>query len=170
MESGPIPLSSAVEDPLSKTSTVEINLRSLTQNVNPAEDIELEPYDIVEVDRAEQVYLMGPGVGKAGGIDVGDRDYITVLQVLASTGGLTPNAIPEKAVILRPVLGTARRAKIPINLAKIMSTEGNDYPLLPNDILQVPAKKEKGQFETRLATVLVTGLASTLLFVLINKI
>jgi polysaccharide export outer membrane protein len=170
MESGPIPLSSAVEDPISKTSSVEINLVSLTQNVNPAEDIELQPYDVVQVDRAEQVYLMGPGVGKAGGIDVGDRDYITVLQVLASTGGLTANAIPEKAVILRPVLGTARRAKIPINLAKVMSTEGNDYPLLPNDILQVPAKKEKSALETKLGTVLVTGLASSLLFVLINRL
>ena len=65
IESGPIPLSSAVADPGAKTSSVEISLVSLTQNINPAEDIELQPYDVVSVDRAEQVYLMG-AFAKAG--------------------------------------------------------------------------------------------------------
>jgi polysaccharide export outer membrane protein len=142
-ESGPIPLSSAVADPGAKTSSVEISLVSLTQNINPAEDIELQPYDVVSVDRAEQVFLIG-AIGKQGGVDVGDRDYISTLQLISGAGGLAGDAIPEKAVILRPVLDTARRAKIPIDLTKVFSTEGNDYPLLPNDILYVPSKKKSG--------------------------
>ena len=111
-ESGPIPLSAATEDPGGKTSSVEIGLVSLTQNINPAEDIVLQPYDVISVDLAEQVYLMGGFSGKTGPVQVGDRDYISVLQVLSQAGGLAPDALPEQAYILRPVLDTSRRAKI----------------------------------------------------------
>jgi polysaccharide export outer membrane protein len=171
-ESGPIPLSSAVADPGAKTSSVEISLVSLTQNINPAEDIELQPYDVVSVDRAEQVFLMGAFAGKQGGIEVGDRDYISALQLISGAGGLAADAIPEQAYILRPVLDTARRAKIPINLAKVLSTEGNDYPLLPNDILFVPAKKKSGLLTSpvvsRVATVGLSLGTSLLMYTLIN--
>jgi polysaccharide biosynthesis/export protein len=166
-ESGPIPLSSAVVDPATKTSSVEISLVSLTQNINPAEDIELQPYDVVSVDRAEQVYLLG-AVGKTGAFEVADRDYISALQLLSQAGGLAPNAIPERALILRPVLDTARRAEIPINLAKVLSTEGNDYPLLPNDILYVPAKKTKSELLTRVETILISTGISVIIFGLVN--
>jgi polysaccharide biosynthesis/export protein len=168
-ESGPIPLSSAIADPGGKTSSVEISLVSLTQNINPAEDIELQPNDVISVDRAEQIYTMGAGVGKQGGTAIGDRDYISVLQLLAESGGLAADAIPDKAVILRPVLDTARRAKIPINLAKVMSTEGNDYPLLPNDILYVPAKKNtNNKLVERFETLGISVASSFLTFGLLN--
>ena len=44
-EYGPIPLPNAMEDPEKKISTVEISMGSLRENVNPAEDILLQPYD-----------------------------------------------------------------------------------------------------------------------------
>jgi polysaccharide export outer membrane protein len=166
-EAGPIPLGSAIVDPATKTSSVEIGLVSLTQNINPAEDIELQPYDVVSVDRAEQVYLLG-AFGRTGAFEVGDRDYISALQLIAQAGGLSPTAIPEKARILRPVLDTARRAEIPIDLAKVLSTEGNDYPLLPNDILFVPAKKPKSALLERVETILISTGISVLIYGLLN--
>jgi hypothetical protein len=42
------------------------------------------------------------------------------------------------AFILRPVLNTSRRAEIPLNLKRILSSEDSDVPLLPNDVLYVP--------------------------------
>jgi polysaccharide export outer membrane protein len=165
-ESGPIPLSSAVEDPGGKTSSVEIALVSLTQNINPAEDIVLQPYDVVSVDKAEQVYLMG-AFSKTGGFDVGERDYISVLQII-SQAGLSPDAIPEKAHILRVVLDTSRRAEIPLNLAKVLSTEANDYPLLPNDILFVPRKKATNDLLSRFETIAISAGTSILIYSLIN--
>jgi polysaccharide export outer membrane protein len=167
-ESGPIPLSSAVTDPATKTSSVEISLVSLTENINPAEDIELQPYDVVSVDRAEQVYLLGAFAGKTGGVEIGDRDYISVLQVLSQTGGLSNDAIPGKARILRPVLDSARRAQIPIDLAKVISTEGNDYPLLPNDILYVPRKKPRNPLVDRVETILISTGISVVIYGLLN--
>jgi len=166
--SGPIPLSSAVADPGAKTSSVEISLVSLTQNINPAEDIELQPYDVVSADRAEEVYLMGAFASKQGGVPIGDRDYISALQLISGAGGLAADAVPEKAVILRPVLDTARRAKIPIDLSKVFSTEGNDYPLLPNDILYVPKKGAKNPMVDRIESILISTGISVLIFGLIN--
>lgn len=161
-ESGPIPLSSAVEDPGTRTSSVEIGLVSLTQNINPAEDIVLQPYDVVSVDRAESVYLMG--AFKAAPIQLGDRESISILQVLAESGLAEDEAQMNKAYILRPVLDTARRAKIPIDLTKVLSTEANDYPLLANDILVVPKKKDRSAMMNRLET-MGLGLVSSLLVI-----
>ena len=77
------------------------------------------------------------------------------MQVITMSGGLTPEAIPEKAQILRPILNTTRRAIIPIDLKRVMTTRSNDYPLLPNDVLFVPAKKSglKGSGKTLLQIV-----------------
>ena len=44
---------------------------------------------------------------------------------------------------MRPVLNTARRAAIPIDLKRVMATKSNDYPLLPNDVLFVPSHKSR---------------------------
>src|SRR5580704_8579135 len=44
-EYGPIPLPDAIVDPEKKISTVEISMGSLSQNMNPAENILLQPYD-----------------------------------------------------------------------------------------------------------------------------
>jgi len=59
LEYGAIPLPSAIEDPEKKISTVEISMASLRENVNPAEDIVLQAYDVVAVDRAELIYVAG---------------------------------------------------------------------------------------------------------------
>ena len=62
-EYGVIPLPGAIEDPEKKISTVEISMGSLRENVNPAEDIILHPFDVISVERAEKVYMNGE-VGK----------------------------------------------------------------------------------------------------------
>src|ERR1700730_18095222 len=58
-EYGAIPLPNAVEDPERKISSVEISMGSLRENVNPAEDILMQPYDVISVGRAELVYVNG---------------------------------------------------------------------------------------------------------------
>jgi len=137
LESGPIPLPNAVEDPDRKTSTVEISFASLRENVNPAEDIVLQPYDVVTVDRAEPVYVAGE-VLRPGVLDLGERDYLTVTQALTMSGGFTRDAKRADVRVLRPILDTNRRAEISINLNGIYEGRVNDFPLLPNDLLYVP--------------------------------
>jgi len=134
---GPIPLQNAVEDKDKRISTVEVSLQSLTENINPAEDIVLQSYDIVTADRAEKVYVSGE-VTKVAGIELGERDTISVTQALTEAGGFTQYADRDKVRILRPVTGTNRRAEILIDTKRIFEGKDIDFPLLPNDVLYVP--------------------------------
>jgi polysaccharide export outer membrane protein len=137
IEYGPIPLPSAVLSPDGKTSTVDISIESLTQNVNPDEDIALLAYDVVTADRAERVYVSGE-VAKTSAIELAERDSISVTQALTEAGGFTQYAIRDRVRVLRPVLGTTLRAEINIDLKRVFEGKDVDFPLLPNDVLFVP--------------------------------
>ena len=136
-EYGVIPLSSAVDDPVRKISTAEVSLDSLTENVNPAENIILKSYDIVSAGTAQPIYVNGE-VTKPSAIPLGEQQTMSVIQALTQAGGFTPNASRGKVRVLRPVLGTTKRAEIEVNLNRIYEGKDNDFPLLPNDVLYVP--------------------------------
>jgi polysaccharide export outer membrane protein len=136
-EYGTIPLPGVIEDPEKKISTVEISMGSLRENVNPAEDILLQPYDVISVERAEQIYLNGE-VGHPSAIELGERESISIAQALTLAGGFTKDSARGKVRILRPILNTNRRAMIEVDLKRVFEGKDNDVPLLPNDIVYVP--------------------------------
>jgi polysaccharide export outer membrane protein len=154
-EYGVIPLPGAIEDPEKKISTVEISMGSLRENVNPAEDIILKPFDVISVERAESVYINGEVV-KTGAIELGERDSISLLQALTQAGGLTHDAKKAQVRILRPIENTTRRAEIDIDVSDIYSGKANDFPLLPNDVLYVP-RSYKRVFWTTFGQILITS-------------
>lgn len=135
-EHGAIPLANATEDPEKKISTVEISLGSLRENVNPAEDIVLEPYDVISVERAELLYVTGE-VNRTNGLELGERDSMSILQALTMSGGFTKEADKTRVRILRPIVGTTRRAEIDVDVKRLFEGKENDFPLLPNDVLYV---------------------------------
>jgi polysaccharide biosynthesis/export protein len=141
-EYGPIPLPNAVVDPEKKVSTVEISLGSLRENINPTENILLQPYDVVSVGRAELVYVNGE-VGKIGGVELGERDSISMAQVLTQAGGFGKDAQRGKVRILRPVLGTNRRSLIEIDAKRLFEGKDLDVPILPGDIVFVPRSYQR---------------------------
>ena len=136
-EYGSIELPNAVEDPEKKMSTVEISLESLTQNINPEEDIVLQPFDVVNVDRAERVYVVGE-VAKVAPIELAERASISVAQALTEAGGFTQYATRDRVRVWRPILGTNRRAEIEVDLKRVFEGKDIDFPLLANDVLFVP--------------------------------
>ena len=136
-EYGAIPLPNAIEDPEKKISTVEISMGSLRENVNPAEDILLQPYDVISVERAEMIYMNGE-IGRTTGLELGERDSISIAQALTLSGGISRDAKRDKVRVLRPVENTNRRAEIVINVKRVLEGKDNDFPLLPNDVLYVP--------------------------------
>jgi polysaccharide export outer membrane protein len=160
-EYGAIPLPNAIEDPEKKISTVEISMGSLRENVNPAEDILLQPYDVISVERAELVYIIGE-VGKVGGIELGERDSITVVQALAQSSGFSRDANRGRVRILRPVENTNRRAEIDINVNRILEGKDNDFPLLPNDLLYV-SRSYSRQIWTTIGQLAISTLPVTLI-------
>jgi hypothetical protein len=102
-----------------------------------------------------------------GGIEIGERESLSITQVLSLSGGYATNALPEKAYILRPVMNSARRAEIPVNLKRILRGESNDVPLLPNDVLYVPSTIRRMVIE-RAASAGVGLLTGVLLFQVFN--
>jgi polysaccharide export outer membrane protein len=135
-EQGTLPLPDAIVDPDKKTSTVEVSLQRLTESINPVEDIKLQPNDILFAGRAERVYVNGE-VTKPSAVEMGERDTMSILQALVESGGLTQFAVQDKLTVLRPVLGTTRRAEFVIDLKRVREGKDNDFPLLPNDVVMV---------------------------------
>jgi len=164
---GVIPLPNAVEVPETKSSYVEISMGSLRENVNPAEDIVLQPFDTITVERAEMVYVQGE-VGRTGGFELGERESMSVLQVLTLAGGVGREGNPKKARVLRPVLSTSRRAEITLNLTDILKGKANDFPLLPNDVLYVPRSSVRKKVWGQIATYVALPVISTLIYILIR--
>ena len=143
LSQGKIPLPSAVEQPSESTSTVEINLSRLMETVNPAEDILLQPYDVIAASRLAQVYVNGE-VLRPGPFDLADGEPTSLVRMLTIAGGLTSTADAKSIRLLRTVVGTQRRAEIKLNLQDVLAGRANDFPIMPDDVVYVPKSKSFG--------------------------
>ena len=137
LRQGPIPIPNAVQDSTEKYSTVEIRTQDLADAKNPKYNITVRPNDVITVQKAEIVYVIGE-VRKPGGFTLGDYRTISVLQALSLAEGATRSAAPGRARILRQAPTSDTRVEIPVNLSKLLAGRAADVPLEANDILIVP--------------------------------
>lgn len=164
---GKIPLPGAVERQVDQISTVEINLNRLMETVNPEEDIVLQPFDVITASRQAQVYVNGE-VMRPGPFDLMEGEPATVIRIITLAGGLTPTAESKSIRLLRPVLGTQRRAEIKLNLNDILAGRINDFPVLPDDVVYVPKSRSIGAATGRLMTTMAPALGTALLITLLR--
>lgn len=139
VEYGSIPLPGAVRSPDGKTESVTISLVGVGETANPAENIFVQPYDVITVDQAEMVYVDGQ-IAKPSGLAVNQKPSLSLLHVLTLSGGLTPTAKGSKAWILRPIPNSKRSNRIRLNINRIVEGKDQDVDLYPNDFLYVSAK------------------------------
>jgi polysaccharide biosynthesis/export protein len=165
-EYGPIPLASASQSADSKSSSVEISIESLTQNVNPDEDIVLRSYDLITAELAERIYVSGE-VAKVSAIEMAGRNSISVAQALVEAGGFKEFSVRDHVRVLRSVMGTTQRAAIDIDVKRIFEGKDVDFPLLPNDILYI-SKDAKKALLVPVATGLITSLPYVILGLIIR--
>jgi polysaccharide export outer membrane protein len=142
LEYGRIPLPGAKDDLTGRFSVAELQLKPLVQAKTPEKDIEIEPYDIISVPRAELVYIAGD-VTKAGVLPLTENPTMTIMEALASTGGVTRTSDPKKARILRNVAGTSKRDQVPVDISSIMKGKSEDVQLVAGDILFIPGSASK---------------------------
>ena len=142
LEYGRIPLAAAKDDPSGKFSVVELNVLPMLSGERAADNIILEPHDVVTVSRAAMVYVLGE-VNKTGAFVLNDKQDLSALKALALAGGLARNSAPGSARILRREVGATQRRDIPVNLPRIMKNKDQDVPLQPEDILYVPGDLTK---------------------------
>ena len=142
LEWGRIPLPGATDDPTGHYSVASINIKSIMNATNPAENIIIKPEDVISVPKADLVYVIGT-VHKSGGFVLGEHETISALQALALAEGLDRAAAPEKAKILRASQTSANRTEIPVDIKKILAGTSEDIALKADDILFIPASAAK---------------------------
>ena len=105
----------------------------------------VNPGDIVKVLRAGIVYVVGE-VQRPGGFAMKSNEKMSVLQIIALSGGLTRTASKASARIIRTDERTGERAQTPIDLGKILSGKVPDPMLESKDIVFVPNSAAKTTF------------------------
>lgn len=153
VDMGPIPVPGATLDPTGKYYIAEIDLTNILEAQNPAENIEVKPFDVITVPKAKLVYVIGE-VNRPGGFVIEDKEKISVLTALSLAQGFTRLAAPGNARLLRVANGQTERVQIPVNLKRIVQGKAEDILLMPEDVLVVPSSKSREAFD-RLAN---TGL------------
>jgi polysaccharide export outer membrane protein len=105
-----------------------------------AQDVELDPADIVVVSRAAVVYVVGD-VGKPGGFQMQNNGRLTVLQAIALASGVNKTASLSHAKIIHKDPSGFKEADI--HLSKLLQGKAPDRELAPEDIVFVPNSKVK---------------------------
>jgi polysaccharide export outer membrane protein len=139
---GRIPLPGAADDATGQFSVASIHIRSILSAAGPADNIAIQPEDVISVPKADLIYAIG-AVQKAGGFVLGDQESISALQTLALAGGLERMAAPHNARILRATANSSNRIEIPLDIKKILAGTSADVPLKADDILFIPVSGTK---------------------------
>jgi protein involved in polysaccharide export with SLBB domain len=103
------------------------------------------------------VYAVGAVQRPGGFVMASDRQHLTVLKVLALSGGLTTTAKKKNAVIIRQATDSDQR-QVPVDLERILAFKSEDMELQQSDILFVPDSASR-QVMSRVAQTAL-GLAS----------
>jgi polysaccharide export outer membrane protein len=155
-DEGPLDLPSARKDLSTGSTTAEVKVRDVVDLRSPEANIVVRPHDAISVPRAQVVYVIG-NVRKAGGFAFPQNRNVSVLDALSMAEGMTQNAAPKNAHIVRRISeDPPRREQIPVDLNKMLAGKVEDTVLQPDDILYVPdnaARRTTGKIlETALAT------------------
>lgn len=137
LDQGPIPLPGAKADPTGQFNVASVDVKTILNATDPAQNIVILPGDIISVSKADVIYAVG-SVTRPGGFPLNQDVNLTALQVLSLAGGLTTTAANNRAAILRSVPGSPDQTQIPVNLKRIMAGKAPDITLQANDILFVP--------------------------------
>ena len=135
----------ANKSPFAPEDIVQVNLRDLLDSSDVHQNPIVNPGDIVKVLRAGIVYVVGE-VQRPGGFVMKSNEKMSVLQVIALSGGLTRTASRAGARIIHTDEQSGMREQRPIDLGKILAGKTRDPILEARDILFVPNSAAKTTF------------------------
>lgn len=142
IEYGAIPLPSAKTDGTGQFSVAEVSVKRILNAQSPEENIQIQPFDVISVPKAEMVYVVG-NVKRSGGFVLGDREKVTALQALAMAEGFDKEASSNSVRILRRPPEGGERQEILVALGEILKGKKADVPMEADDILFVPSSMGK---------------------------
>jgi polysaccharide export outer membrane protein len=115
---------------------IPVNIQSLLQKGDMAQNLQLQPGDSVVVPNADAVYVQGevkvPGPVKY-------TKGLTVVTAIAGAGGFTPLASARRVTVVRGE--GAKKEVFRVNVNDIMNDPASrDFLLRPNDVITVPQR------------------------------
>lgn len=137
MKWGSLPLAGARTDASGGYSIAGLRLDDLTSGRDPAANIEVRANDVISVSRADIVYVVGE-VKKAGGFSLNSQDSISVLRALSLAEGLTRDAQPKKARILRRSASGVQSTEVAVDVKDLLAGRAADPQLHADDVLFIP--------------------------------
>lgn len=156
LEWGCIPLAKAEIDTSGQFSVAELNLKKIMEAKDPEENIQIYPHDVISVPKAEMVYVIGE-VKRSGGFVLGERQSISVLQVLSLAEGLNGTADTRHARILRLKRDADQREEMAVDVKDVLNGKKPDVALQGDDILFIPGSTGKKAALRTLEAAIQTG-------------
>ena len=92
-------------------------------------------------DQAEWRFFVAGEVKKPGKFDRGEQ--LTLMQAIALAEGVTFKAEPKRLIIFRYDQTTDKRVEIKVDLEAVAKGQIADIPLMFDDIIVVPNKRQK---------------------------
>jgi polysaccharide export outer membrane protein len=117
--------------------TLEISLKRLLETGDPTVNVLVYPGDLVRVNRAGIVYVVGE-VKKPGGFVLKTNEKISLLQAVALAEGPTSVAAQGRSRIIRTDELTGKREELQVDLGKILEGRAPDPMLHARDIVFIP--------------------------------
>jgi polysaccharide export outer membrane protein len=115
--------------------TLLIDLDRIANEGDIALNVDLEPGDVVTVPKAGTFYVEGV-VKKPGAYPL--LEQMTVSQAVATAGGADETFAKKGGTMLYRKTPEGERLVIPIDLAALQRGEGEDMPILEDDVIVVP--------------------------------
>jgi polysaccharide export outer membrane protein len=110
----------------------------------------LHPGDIVTVQQADEVYVVGNVVRP---MTIALKEPISISRAIAMAGGTMPDSKTDRVRIVRQVPGNMTKTEIFIDLKAIDKHGAADIALQANDIVDVPTSTGKRILRTLLNTI-----------------
>jgi polysaccharide export outer membrane protein len=124
----------------SPAASFEVPLRALLTSADAAVNVPIYPGDVVNVQTADVVYVVGE-VKRPGAFAMRGNDRLTVLRALALGEGLLPSA-KGHALVLRTNEG-GKRVEMEVDLGDMLKGKQQDFALQAQDVLFVPKSGSK---------------------------
>jgi polysaccharide export outer membrane protein len=98
-------------------------------------DMELQPDDIIRVNKFANVNILGE-VNNPGQLPL--KNKMTVIQAITLAGGFTKIASPNRTRVIRTENGTKKVIKVQVDAILKSGDRKKDFYLQPNDVIIVP--------------------------------
>jgi len=121
--------------------TIGVNVEDLFDNGKTELNIPISAGDVINVLRAGSVFVEGEVI-RPNEFVLRNGKNVTVIQAVALANGFTKEAKKKDCLIIR-YHRDGTKEEIAVDTDKILHNQAADVPMLPNDILFVPANKVK---------------------------